>query len=80
MALCIYYRAAVTFGLNALYGRTIGSDGSVNGPWNSSNAESLIRYTVNKGYSILGWELGKQRDYCLGMDQERWKKYGFWPA
>ncbi|KAK3438122.1 hypothetical protein EUGRSUZ_C02741 [Eucalyptus grandis] len=56
----VYEKQAVTFGLNALYGRTIGSDGSVNGPWNSSNAESLIRYTVNKGYSILGWELGNE--------------------
>ncbi|XP_010048937.2 heparanase-like protein 3 isoform X2 [Eucalyptus grandis] len=52
--------SAVTFGLNALYGRIIGSDSFVNGPWNSSNAESLIQYTVNKGYSILGWELGNE--------------------
>ncbi|XP_030548366.1 heparanase-like protein 3 [Rhodamnia argentea] len=52
--------AAVTFGLNALYGRIISSDSSVNMPWNSSNAKSLIQYTVNKGYSILGWELGNE--------------------
>ncbi|KAI6680248.1 hypothetical protein NL676_034129 [Syzygium grande] len=57
---CKQTGAAVTFGLNALYGRTISSDGAVNGPWNSSNAESLIRYTVNKGYSILGLELGNE--------------------
>ncbi|KAF8027773.1 hypothetical protein BT93_E0636 [Corymbia citriodora subsp. variegata] len=52
--------AAVTFGLNALYGKIIGSDSSVNSPWNSSNAKSLIQYTFNKGYSILGWELGNE--------------------
>lgn len=48
----------VVFGLNALSGRTIGPDGSAMGAWDSSNAESLIRYTVNKGYTIYGWELG----------------------
>ncbi|KAI4376881.1 hypothetical protein MLD38_014589 [Melastoma candidum] len=52
--------AIVTFGLNALYGRSIGSDGLVAGPWDSSNAQSLLRYTVNKGYSIMGWELGNE--------------------
>lgn len=52
--------AIVTFGLNALYGRTVNSDGSVHGPWDSSNAEILLRYTVNKGYTIHGWELGNE--------------------
>ena len=53
-------RAVVIFGLNALSGRSIGMDGGLaTGPWNSSHAESLIRYTVNKGYTIHGWELGK---------------------
>ncbi|XP_017624720.2 heparanase-like protein 3 [Gossypium arboreum] len=52
--------AMVVFGLNALSGKTIRSDGSATGAWNSSNAESLIRYTVNKGYSIHGWELGNE--------------------
>ncbi|KAL4318818.1 hypothetical protein GQ457_18G014750 [Hibiscus cannabinus] len=52
--------AEVVFGLNALNGRTIGSDGSAIGAWNSSNAESLMRYTVNKGYTIHGWELGNE--------------------
>lgn len=53
------YRAIVTFGLNAPYGRTVKSGNLVVGDWNSSNAESLLRYTVNKGYPILGWELGE---------------------
>jgi len=33
-------------------------DGSLGGPWNYTNAASFIRYTVNKGYDIHGWELG----------------------
>ena len=53
------YRAVVIFGLNALSGRTIGLDGLAAGAWNSSDAESLIRYSANKGYTIHGWELGK---------------------
>lgn len=53
------YRAIVTFGLNALYGRIVVSRDTVMGDWNSSNAESLLRYTVSKGYPILGWELGE---------------------
>lgn len=52
--------ASVIFGLNALRGRTIDSQGAAVGDWNSSNAESLIRYTVNKGYTIHGWELGNE--------------------
>lgn len=55
-------RAVVIFGLNALSGRTIAADGSAVGAWNSNDAEFLIRYTVNKGYSIHGWELGKIRN------------------
>ncbi|CAI0444307.1 unnamed protein product [Linum tenue] len=52
--------AEVIFGLNALNGRTIASDGSAKGAWNSSNAEALIRYTVNKNFTIFGWELGNE--------------------
>ncbi|KAL1335137.1 hypothetical protein HN51_064074 [Arachis hypogaea] len=51
--------AKVIFGLNALAGRTIQSSSAV-GPWNSSNAESFIRYTVRKNYSIAGWEFGNE--------------------
>ncbi|KAI3743618.1 hypothetical protein L1987_61328 [Smallanthus sonchifolius] len=40
--------------------RTIGLDGTAIGPWNSSDAEALIRYTANKGYIISGWELGNE--------------------
>ncbi|XP_035551533.1 heparanase-like protein 2 isoform X2 [Juglans regia] len=50
--------AVVVFGLNELSGKTVDSQGSAIGAWNSSDAESLIRYTVNKGYTIHGWELG----------------------
>ena len=44
--------------MNALVGRTLQS-GSAVGPWNSSNTESFICYTVRKNYSIAGWEFGK---------------------
>jgi Glycosyl hydrolase family 79, N-terminal domain len=54
-----FNRAKIYFGLNALSGRIPLSDGSYGGPWESSNAESLIQYTVNKGYTIHGWELGE---------------------
>lgn len=51
-------RTVVSFGLNALRGKIIQPDGSAMEAWDSSNAESLMRYTVNKGYTIYGWELG----------------------
>ncbi|KAK9149568.1 hypothetical protein Scep_008325 [Stephania cephalantha] len=52
--------AVVIFGLNALNGRTINPEGSAVGPWDSSNAASLIRYSVSKGYNIYAWELGNE--------------------
>ncbi|KAJ8437105.1 hypothetical protein Cgig2_016848 [Carnegiea gigantea] len=52
--------ALVVFGLNALAGRNIQVDGSAAGAWDTSNAESFIRYTVEKGYAIHGWELGNE--------------------
>ncbi|KAF3453060.1 hypothetical protein FNV43_RR03493 [Rhamnella rubrinervis] len=52
--------AKIIFGLNALNGRSIHSDGSATGSWDYTNAESLIRYTVEKNYSIHGWELGNE--------------------
>ncbi|KAE9608257.1 putative glycosidase [Lupinus albus] len=50
--------AKIVFGLNALAGKTI--SGSAVGPWNYTNAESFIRYTVSKNYAIYGWELGNE--------------------
>lgn len=41
------------------------SNGSAGGAWNHTNAESLIRYTVRKNYTIHGWELGKNNLTCL---------------
>ncbi|XVE71532.1 hypothetical protein DITRI_Ditri10aG0158300 [Diplodiscus trichospermus] len=52
--------AKVIFGLNALTGRSIKSDGSTVGAWNYTNAESFIRYTAEKHYTIHGWELGNE--------------------
>lgn len=49
------------FGLNALYGRyQMSTDGLWGGPWNSSNARSLIQYTVDHGYKIYAWEFGNE--------------------
>ncbi|KAL4303424.1 hypothetical protein GQ457_10G004140 [Hibiscus cannabinus] len=53
-------RAKVIFGLNALAGRTIDSNGEAVGAWNYTNAESFIRYTVENNYTIHGWELGNE--------------------
>ncbi|CAN0918175.1 Heparanase-like protein 3 [Linum grandiflorum] len=52
--------AKIIFGLNALMGRTIQPDGSAAGPWNYSNAQSFITYSVKHNYSIHGWELGNE--------------------
>ncbi|KAK9027266.1 hypothetical protein V6N11_067104 [Hibiscus sabdariffa] len=52
--------AKVIFGLNALAGRTIDSNGEAVGAWNYTNAESFIRYTVKNNYTIHGWELGNE--------------------
>ncbi|XLS74631.1 hypothetical protein HN51_031496, partial [Arachis hypogaea] len=54
-----FFGAKVIFGLNALAGRTL-QCGSAVGPWNFSNAESFICYTVRKNYSIAGWEFGNE--------------------
>lgn len=55
--------AIVTFGLNALNGRIHLKDGSSKGPWDSENAAAFIKYTVNKGYTVHGWELGQNALY-----------------
>ncbi|CAM8900271.1 unnamed protein product [Rhodiola kirilowii] len=53
-------RAIVTFGLNALYGRPKLKGNAWGGPWDSTNAENLINYTVSKGYHIDSWEFGNE--------------------
>ncbi|XP_010533116.1 PREDICTED: heparanase-like protein 3 [Tarenaya hassleriana] len=52
--------AEVVFGLNALSGRKVQPDGSAVGAWDYTNAESFIRYTAQKNYTIHGWELGNE--------------------
>ncbi|CAH9145765.1 unnamed protein product [Cuscuta epithymum] len=53
-------RAAIIFGLNALYGRHVNLDGSTTGDWNSTNAEFLIRYSAHRKYPIIAWEFGNE--------------------
>lgn len=53
-------RPVIIFGLNALNGRIRLKDGSLGGPWNSTNAAAFIRYNVDNGYTIHGWELGNE--------------------
>lgn len=43
------------FGVSAMYGRVNASM-----PWDSSNAEMLFRYTVEKNYSVYAFEFGKE--------------------
>lgn len=52
--------ARITFGLNALMGKTPAKDGSINwvGDWDPRNARDFIRYTASKGYKIDSYELG----------------------
>ncbi|CDP15922.1 unnamed protein product [Coffea canephora] len=56
----LHSQAEIIFGLNALNRRRIRSGGSTVGAWDSSNAEAFIRYIVEKGYNIYGWELGNE--------------------
>ncbi|KAI7745696.1 hypothetical protein M8C21_011902, partial [Ambrosia artemisiifolia] len=52
--------AKIIFGLNALNGRQLNADGSTVGAWDSTNAESFMRYTVKKNYKMYAWELGNE--------------------
>ncbi|XP_048136707.1 heparanase-like protein 1, partial [Rhodamnia argentea] len=54
--------ALVTFGLNALNGRTRSkqSDNLFVGKWKNGNARHLMRYTHHKGYKIDSYELGNE--------------------
>ncbi|KAL0337519.1 UNVERIFIED_CONTAM: Heparanase-like protein 3 [Sesamum calycinum] len=44
--------ALVIFGLNALKGKAIQPNNTATGPWDSSNAASLIRYTVRATFTL----------------------------
>ncbi|KAG8372679.1 hypothetical protein BUALT_Bualt12G0091700 [Buddleja alternifolia] len=53
-------KAIYFFGISALNGKTLQPNDTATGAWNSTNAESLIRYTVKKGYDVYGWEFGNE--------------------
>ncbi|RRT84312.1 hypothetical protein B296_00012718 [Ensete ventricosum] len=50
----------ITFGLNALAGRSkSNSSGNLyEGQWDPTNARDFIKYTLSKNYTIESWELG----------------------
>ncbi|XP_057460765.1 heparanase-like protein 2 [Actinidia eriantha] len=54
--------AVVTFGLNALYGRSKSKedDSLWVGDWDPQNARDLMNYTVSRGYKINSYELGNE--------------------
>ncbi|KAL4564046.1 hypothetical protein LXL04_028096 [Taraxacum kok-saghyz] len=52
--------AVYTFGLNVLTGKTVLKNGSTIGAWDPTNAETLMRYTLEKKYNVYGWELGNE--------------------
>ncbi|KAJ7556885.1 hypothetical protein O6H91_05G103100 [Diphasiastrum complanatum] len=49
--------ARMVFGLNAMTGRMQNHSD----PWNSTNCEEFLEYTVNQGYNITGWEFGNEK-------------------
>ncbi|KAL3699297.1 hypothetical protein R1sor_017319 [Riccia sorocarpa] len=61
---------SVAFGLNALYGR-LKFEGlsEVADPWNPSNTENFIRYTRDRAYPVIAWELETEPS-CPGSDWE----------
>lgn len=66
--------AKIIFGLNALQGKSLKSN-PAKGPWNYTNAESFIRYTVSKNYTIHGWELGNElsgNGVGIGIDADQY--------
>ena len=54
---CDNARAEIAFGINALFGRSIGANQS-QGPWDPTNAMDFIQYTHDMGYKISAWEFG----------------------
>ena len=58
LVLALFSRSLVAFGLNALYNRQ--QVGGAWGPWDSSNAQALIDFTVEQGIQIEAWELGNK--------------------
>ncbi|XP_010552799.2 PREDICTED: heparanase-like protein 2 [Tarenaya hassleriana] len=54
--------AKITFGLNALFGKKKSEteEGLWIGDWDARNSHDLMRYTIEKGYSIDSYELGNE--------------------
>ncbi len=53
-----------TAGWELVFGLSISLQNS-DGSWDSRNAEELVKYTMTKGYSLLGWELGNGEEKYL---------------
>lgn len=52
--------AIMTFGLNALHGRSQIKRSLWGGDWDSNNALDFMNYTISKGYQIDSWEFGNE--------------------
>lgn len=56
----------VTFGLNALNGRTKATNDTLwEGKWDSSNARDFINHTISRGYNVDSWEFGNYTNFVL---------------
>lgn len=61
----MFYRAIVTFGLNALYGREKLRGNAWGGEWDHTNTQDFMNYTVSKGYAVDSWEFGMYNLYLF---------------
>ncbi|OWM75904.1 heparanase-like protein 2 [Punica granatum] len=70
--------AVVTFGLNALYGKSRSEydKNTYVGVWNPWHAHHLMKYTAEKGYKIDSYELGNELSGSGVSGREDAERYG----